>query len=262
MSLPLEPAGQPVLGSPSPPGRSPAREPAAVAPDANPGRVSMGSETGEAASQPSDASAAEQPAVRPAAPDRDRAVQRILQVKGRRYSIRLEPTFWRVLEELAESEHVRLNVLVQQIADRSAGPAANLTSRLRVYCAEELRRRLIGSLLPLTSRNLFSIAEVSPAPCLVISSRQEILAANQPFAQWFGTDGRTIIGHPVARHFRFRSSPQFDEVLIEFAEGRVSAQAARIISIAPGRVRATNALLQPIPFEGQTGFVCFVWLRS
>jgi predicted DNA-binding ribbon-helix-helix protein len=222
----------------------------------------MGSEPDEAASQPPETPAADRSVAIPAASDPDRTVQRILQVKGRRYSIRLEPTFWRVLEELADSEKIRLNVLVRRIAELSAGPAANLTSRLRVYCAEELRRRLMGALLPLTSRNLFGIAEISPAPCLVISSNQEILLANQPFMQWFGTDNRGIIGHPVARHFRFRSTPPFDEVWGEFAEGRVSAQPARIISIAPGRVRATNALLQPLAFEAQAGFVCFVWLRS
>jgi predicted DNA-binding ribbon-helix-helix protein len=195
--------------------------------------------------------------------DDDRAVQRILQVKGRRYSIRLEPIFWRVLEELAAAESIRLNALVRRIADAEAlSPSGNLTSRLRVFCARELRQRLLGAMLPATHKNVFSIADVSPAPCLVMSARQEILAANGPFGAWFGAEGRSIIGHPVARHFRFRSSPAFDEVWAEFGEGRVSPQPARIISIVPGRVRATNAIIQPIPFEAQAGFICFVWLRT
>ncbi len=194
--------------------------------------------------------------------DEDRAVQRILQVKGRRYSIRLEPIFWRVLEELAGAEGMRLNVLVRRIAEAEAvNPTGNLTSRLRVFCARELRQKLLGAMLPATHKNVFSLAEVSPAPCLVISSRQEILAANAPFGSWFGAEGRSIVGHPVARHFRFRSTPVFDEIWGEFGEGRVAPHPARIISIVPGRVRATNAVLQPVPFEAQAGFICFVWLR-
>lgn len=196
-------------------------------------------------------------------PGEDRAVQRILQVKGRRYSIRLEPIFWRVLEELAGMEGIRLNALVRRIADAEAvSPSGNLTSRLRVFCARELRQKLLGAMLPATHKNIFSLAEVSPAPCLVISARQEILAANGPFGAWFGAEGRSIVGHPVARHFRFRSTPNFDEVWAEFGEGRVSPHPARIISIVPGRVRATNVVLQPIPFETQAGFICFVWLRT
>lgn len=194
--------------------------------------------------------------------DDDRAVQRILQVKGRRYSIRLEPIFWRVLEELAGIEGIRLNALVRRIADfEASNPSGNLTSRLRVFCTRELRQKLLGAMLPATHRSIFSLAEVSPAPCLVISDRQEILSANVPFGTWFGAEGRSIVGHPVARHFRFRSTPAYDEVWAEFGEGRVLPHPARIISIVPGRVRATNVILQPIPFEAQAGFVCFVWLR-
>ena len=193
----------------------------------------------------------------------DHAVQRILQVKGRRYSIRLESIFWRVLEELSAADGIRLNAMVRRIAEGEAvDPPGNLTSRLRVHCARELRQRLMGAMLPATHRNLFSIAGVAPTPCLVVSSRQEILAANEPFGAWFGTEARSVVGHPVARHFRFRSSPAFDEVWSEFGEGRVIPQPVRIISIVPGRVRAANAILQPIPLEAQTGFVSFVWLRT
>lgn len=192
----------------------------------------------------------------------DRPIQRILQVKGRRYSIRLEPIFWRVLEEFASSDRIRLNLLVGRVAESMpTGSDGNLTSCLRVFCAEQLRRRLMASLLPATQRNVFSIAEVSPAACLVVSARQEILTTNASFSTWFGSEGRAIVGHALGRHFRVRSNPPAEEVWSEFAEGRISPQQVRLISIAPGRVRAANALLQPIPFEAEAGFVCFVWLR-
>ena len=72
----------------------------------------------------------------------ERAIQRILQVKGRRYSIRLEPIFWRVLEELSAADGIRLNAMVRRIAEADAlDPAGNLTSRLRVHCARELRQQ-------------------------------------------------------------------------------------------------------------------------
>jgi predicted DNA-binding ribbon-helix-helix protein len=195
-------------------------------------------------------------------PVRQRVVQRILQLDGRRYSISLEPIFWRVLGELAEATGIRLNVLVANVArTEAADGGGNLTSRLRVYCAEELRSKLLGAALAMVPANVIAIAEVSPAPCFVISAEQEIIAANESFGNWFGAEIRTVVGQPLSRYFRLNTRPSFAEIWAEFQEGRLATQAARLVSIAPGRVRAANVVLQPLPVVEPLRFCCLSWLR-
>lgn len=65
--------------------------------------------------------------------------QRVLQLDGKRYSLRLECAFWSALEAIARRRKLRLNRLVADIA--SGRPAeSNLSSILRVYCLGEVER--------------------------------------------------------------------------------------------------------------------------
>jgi hypothetical protein len=130
-------------------------------------------------------------------------------------------------------------------ADRRAvcRPGTNLTSRLRVYCAEELRRRLMGALLPLTSRNLIGIAEIAgPLPGHFLNKK---FIVNQPFIQWFRTDN-PVLGIPWRAIFGF-VRPPFDEVWGEFAEGAYRPSRPHH-QHRTWRVRAT-ALLRPLAFR-------------
>lgn len=65
--------------------------------------------------------------------------QRILQLDGKRYSLRLEREFWSALEAIARRRKLRLNRLVADIASRRPAES-NLSSMLRVYCLGEVER--------------------------------------------------------------------------------------------------------------------------
>src|SRR6185312_4149587 len=74
--------------------------------------------------------------------------QRILQVDGKRYSLRLEHEFWAALEAIAVRRKLRLNRLVAEIASRRCGET-NLSSLLRVFCLGEMERATAGRSLVL-----------------------------------------------------------------------------------------------------------------
>jgi predicted DNA-binding ribbon-helix-helix protein len=208
------------------------------------------------------------PAPTPGAPEPRRSASlgdaqtqhRVVQFDGRRYSLNLERPFWLTLEELAAARRVRLNRLIAEIAGNMSEP--NLASRIRVYCIVEQRQRLVRALLSVGPANLPSLAEQCPHPCVVVSASKELVSVNRSFLAWYGPDGERLIGQPLERHFRFRLEGTLDDLWRTFAEGRIVPQETRLISIAPGRVRAINALIQPAQFGGLGDFACLVWLRA
>ena len=70
--------------------------------------------------------------------------KRSLTLHGHRTSVALEPIFWAVLDEVAETQSRSLAGLIQEIDDeRTSGAVrSGLASHLRVWCVEELRRRI------------------------------------------------------------------------------------------------------------------------
>jgi predicted DNA-binding ribbon-helix-helix protein len=184
---------------------------------------------------------------------------RVVQLDGRRYSLNLERPFWQTLEDIAQSRHLRLNRLIAQIA--AGRGETNLASRVRAYCVAELRQRLIRALLSVGPTNIVSLLEYCPFPCLVLSRDQEVLCANAPFMGWFGNEGGPLVGQALRRHFRFRLRGNFDDLWASFVDGRVFSEDVRLISIAPGRVRAANATIQPAQVGGPGDFACLVWLK-
>ncbi len=59
-------------------------------------------------------------------------VSRNIIVKGKRTSIRLEPTLWEALETIAQEEGRTINQICSQIAD-TAAENSSFTSAVRVY---------------------------------------------------------------------------------------------------------------------------------
>lgn len=64
-------------------------------------------------------------------------VNRNIIVKGKRTSIRLEPTLWDVLATIAQEEGKTINQICSQIAD-SAPTTCSFTSAVRVYIISRL----------------------------------------------------------------------------------------------------------------------------
>lgn len=185
------------------------------------------------------------------------AEQRILQVDGRRYSLRLEQPFWDALEASAARRRTRLNRLVAQLAARLGG--GNLASALRVHCLRELQRQVQSRALAADRTSLLALAASAPAPCLVLGHDQRIAAANGAFGAWLGRPSDEIVGDSVLQHFRFRGIHPFEELWRGLGRQWLLPEASRIINIEPGRVLAANATLVPVLMSRERPS-CLVWV--
>jgi predicted DNA-binding ribbon-helix-helix protein len=68
-------------------------------------------------------------------------VKRSVSIRGHRTSLSLEPEFWAALKEIAAARRISLASLIAEIdARRGAQPQSNLSSALRVFVLEMLRR--------------------------------------------------------------------------------------------------------------------------
>lgn len=186
---------------------------------------------------------------------------RIVQADGRRYSIKLESGFWRSLQDASAERQVRLNHLIAAVAEQPA-PTMNLASRLRVFCLSALRSRLTNVTYASSRTSLLAVIEGAPSPCLMVSAGQVILAANKGFRAWFGGGIDQEIGRPMRRAFRFKTRRTIDEIWVDYEQGRMTEESARMINFAPGRVLAANVTLAPVAMGGKARFVCLVWLHK
>ena len=185
---------------------------------------------------------------------------KIVQIDGRRYSIKLERCFWEALREIAEERQIRLNHLIGVIASQRRGEE-NLTSQLRVFCLRESRQRLTETSYFATKTSLLTVVMGSPAACLALSASQRIVATNPAFANWFGPSSRGLIGESVLRHFRLKGRRPFQEIWDGYLAGvGLAVEPVRLVNISPGRVLSANALLAPVIVAGRTGLMGLIWL--
>jgi predicted DNA-binding ribbon-helix-helix protein len=69
--------------------------------------------------------------------------KRSVTIDGHRTSVSLEDAFWAELSSIAEARGLSLNALVAEIDHARAAPA-NLSSTLRLYVLDQLRKRTIS----------------------------------------------------------------------------------------------------------------------
>ncbi len=184
--------------------------------------------------------------------------QRILQLAGRRYSLRLEACYWQALEAISRRRRQRLNRLVAEMAQQRA-PGVNLASALRVLCVEELGRADLARQLAAERTSVLALVQSAPAPGLLLDAGQRIIALNSAFAQWVGMDQERLLGEPALRHFRFRAEPQFAVLWAGLGREWTEPHAARIVNIEPGRVLASNVRLVPV-IAGRGRPLCLAWV--
>ncbi|HEV2264322.1 MAG TPA: ribbon-helix-helix domain-containing protein [Stellaceae bacterium] len=190
-----------------------------------------------------------------------RLQQRILQVAGRRYSLRLETCYWETLTAIAGRRRQRLNRLVAEIA--ALVEDANLAARLRVFCLEESRQATRTREFAVERTSVLGLIESAPIPALAVDANGRIIAVNAPFSTWLGTPTEPLTGTPLLRHFRFhcRAGRTAEALWKELGGSWATAESARMIHIAPGRVLAANARLVPvIVTRGRP--LCVVWVTK
>ena len=69
--------------------------------------------------------------------------KRSVTIDGHRTSVSLEDAFWTELSAIAQARGLSLNALVADIDHTRAAPG-NLSSTLRLYVLDELKRRTIN----------------------------------------------------------------------------------------------------------------------
>ncbi|HEY1504221.1 MAG TPA: ribbon-helix-helix domain-containing protein [Stellaceae bacterium] len=182
--------------------------------------------------------------------------QRILQLEGKRYSLRLEHEFWTALEAIASHRKLRLNRLVADVASRRSGDG-NLSSLLRILCLGEMEHRTEVHSPALDSASITALVEAAPAPGLVLDTDQIVLAANSAFFRWSGIKRALLLQQKLAGHFRLQSVSGFAGLWA----GPVREEETRIIGIMPGRVVAADARLVPV-LNARGRRLCVVWVTA
>jgi predicted DNA-binding ribbon-helix-helix protein len=191
---------------------------------------------------------------------------RIVQLSGRRYSIKLEQGFWRFLEETARRQGVRLNHLVGQLANNHPGEIG-FSATLRLYCLNEARARLRASedevrkaSLATGTTDLAALVGACPAPSVVLAQDRTIRLVNEPFARWLGADHQQLIGKSVEHFFQIRGHFRLDELWARFGQGFTAAVPAKLAYVAPGRVVVAKAFLCATAIKGPDDFSCLIML--
>jgi predicted DNA-binding ribbon-helix-helix protein len=70
--------------------------------------------------------------------------KRSVTIDGHRTSVSLEDAFWQELATLAAARGLTLGALIAEVDHARPGPGDNLSSALRLYVLQELRKRTIS----------------------------------------------------------------------------------------------------------------------
>lgn len=185
---------------------------------------------------------------------------RIVQYRNRRYSIRLEPVFWRTLEFLAERRHLRLGRFIGELAEDYDGP--NFASHLRVVCMTETERARAEASLRPSGVNVLDLILSCPSPGLVLSRYRTILAFNPNFAQWIGAGNEPAIGADLTSVIQVRPRRPLNEVWLDMIAGKTSSVDANVLHIAPGRATAASGRLIALTPQQGDEFYAVMWLSA
>ncbi len=183
---------------------------------------------------------------------------RIVQFRNRRYSVRLEPIYWRALERLAEHRNMRLGRFIAQLAEDFNG--GNFSSYLRVHCMLEAERSLAQTHLSPAYGTLLDVVRGCPSPGLVLSRYRSIIAHNQAFAEWLGPLDQPLNGANLTSILQIRTKQSLNEVWQAMASGQLHQEEARILYVAPGRVNAAQATFIALHSESNDEFYAIMWL--
>jgi predicted DNA-binding ribbon-helix-helix protein len=182
--------------------------------------------------------------------------QRILQLDGKRYSLRLEHEFWAALEAIASRRKLRLNHLVAEIASHRPSDT-NLSSQLRVFCLSETERATAGRSAALDGTSITTLVEAAPMPGLLLDADQTVLVANEAFQHWSGVKRALLLRQKLATRFRLQSASSFDGLWSR----PIREEDTRIIGVMSGRVFAADAKLVPM-LNARGRRLCVVWVAS
>lgn len=183
---------------------------------------------------------------------------RIVQFNNRRYSIRLEPVFWRALENLSERSQVRLGKFIAQLEETYQGK--NFSSFLRVFSMLDAERGLAESRLGDGRASLLELVEACPTPGVILSHDRTIVACNTAFTGWLGRPESPVVGSELTSVVQVRTRHSLNQVWQEMVNGDTAVIDARILHVAPGRVSTAQGKILALPSSAPLTFYSVMWL--
>jgi len=184
---------------------------------------------------------------------------RVVQHRGRRYSIRLETIFWTFLDYLAARHGLRLGRYIAGLAAAYRGN--NLSSYLRVVCMLEAERRLAERVLEPSRDSLLALVRDCPSPGIVLSRSRAILGYNTAFARWLGPGPRVLAGSALTDVLQLRAAKSLNEVWTDIIAGHQGTVKAHVLRVSPGLASAAQATIVPLRTGGEDGFYAVMWLE-
>ncbi len=183
---------------------------------------------------------------------------RIVQFRNRRYSVRLEPIYWQVLETLAKRQGKRLGQFVADLAEAFTGQ--NFSSFLRVHCMLETEKELAAHHLDAAHPGLLNVVAACPAPGLVLSRFRTVIGFNDAFAEWLGPVDVALTGAELTSIVQVRTQAPLNAVWQGMVQGEQASADARILYVVPGRVNAAKARILALHSADGEEFYAVMWL--
>ncbi len=183
---------------------------------------------------------------------------RIVQYRNRRFSVRLEPVFWRALDVLADRAGIRLGRYIFQLYERSQG--GNFSSFLRSHCMLRNEERLAEYSLVAEQGNLMDVLRAAPAPGLILSRYRSIIGTNASFLEWLGPTDVSLTGVNLTSLIQVRTREPLNEVWQHLLSGKFNSVDARVLYVAPGRVNAAQASFVALHSREREEFYALMWL--
>jgi len=174
-------------------------------------------------------------------------IRKTMRIGEVRTSIKLEPEFWDYLKEVAESRHMRLSGLVNEVAEASPD-RTNLASTLRTFAlihaklrTETLQREMDKLSLAGNTHDLVRVLEACPLPCLITDGDRIIRQVNRSFTFWLNIDNRATLGHRLDNIMILRG-PGMKEMWSGLLDGRMARAGFNATYVSPGKVRTAQAI--------------------
>ncbi|HVT54264.1 MAG TPA: ribbon-helix-helix domain-containing protein [Dongiaceae bacterium] len=200
----------------------------------------------------SEATAQRQPAIKLAAIPDPRLIHRVVQYRGRRYSLKLDYSSWNALEQAASRRNMRLNQLVDELAV-ATNHEGNFSATVRAQCLAELKTQIEDLENKVRMQSMSGegisaslIADACPAPTFVVDGRSMVQKANQPAQKWLGLAESALVGRPVDQYFQVKSTMTLPQIVEQFGQGKYQVFPARIVCLRPGRLIMAKATICPV----------------
>jgi len=179
-------------------------------------------------------------------------VHRVVQYRGRRYSLKLDQASWAALEQAATRRGMRLNQLVDELSV-ATNHEGNFSATVRAHCLAELKTQVKELEEKVRQQSMSGqgvsaalLADACPAPVFVADGKSTLLKANAAAQKWLGLAESALVGKLLDQYFQIKSTQSLGQIVDQFRLGRDQVFPARIVCLRPGRLIMAKANICPV----------------